>query len=251
MTVPIGVQLYSLREEIQAQGADPVLKKLAETGFRYVESFGGLDAAELARVCKEYDLEVLGVHTASPVGDNQKTSLEMAETLGTKRIIEPWRSPSLFTSEDSIKQVADYLNEGAKVAAQHGLQLFYHNHWAEYEPVGDRYATQILLDYLDPSVLLELDTYWIKVGGQDPVEIVKSLGKRAPLLHIKDGPAVSREDVMTAAGEGVVDIPGIVKAGEGSAEFLIVELDRCATDMMEAVVKSFKYLTEKGFGHGR
>jgi hypothetical protein len=55
---------------------------------------------------------------------------------------------------------------------------------------------------------------------------------------------------MTALGEGVVDIPAIVAAGAGSTEWLVVELDRCATDMMEAVHKSYQYLIEKELGRG-
>jgi hypothetical protein len=55
---------------------------------------------------------------------------------------------------------------------------------------------------------------------------------------------------MTALGEGVVDIPGVIAAGAGSTEWLVVELDRCATDMMEAVNKSYKYLIAKGLARG-
>jgi sugar phosphate isomerase/epimerase len=68
-------------------------------------------------------------------------------------------------------------------------------------------------------------------------------------LHVKDGPC-QIEAPMTALGEGVVDIPGIVAAGAGSTEWLVVELDRCATDMVEAVRKSYQYLIEKELGRG-
>jgi hypothetical protein len=55
---------------------------------------------------------------------------------------------------------------------------------------------------------------------------------------------------MTALGAGVVDIPGVVAAGEGSTEWLVVELDRCATDMLEAVRKSYQYLIANGLARG-
>jgi actin-like ATPase involved in cell morphogenesis len=55
---------------------------------------------------------------------------------------------------------------------------------------------------------------------------------------------------MTALGEGVVDIPGVVAAGAGSTEWLVVELDRCATDMMQAVRKSYQYVIGKGLALG-
>ena len=75
------------------------------------------------------------------------------------------------------------------------------------------------------------------------------LGKRAPLLHIKDGPCVKGQP-MTAVGDGKVDVPAVAKAGAATAEWMIVELDSCATDMMAAVKKSYDYLTGKGFARG-
>jgi hypothetical protein len=40
---------------------------------------------------------------------------------------------------------------------------------------------------------------------------------------------------MTALGTGNMDIPAIVAAGGEHTQWLFVELDRCATDMMTAV----------------
>jgi hypothetical protein len=56
---------------------------------------------------------------------------------------------------------------------------------------------------------------------------------------------------MTAVGDGRVDIPGVVAAGSGRTEWMIVELDRCSTDMVEAVEKSYQYLTDNGLARGR
>ena len=55
---------------------------------------------------------------------------------------------------------------------------------------------------------------------------------------------------MTAVGDGVQNWPHILAAGEAHAEWLIVELDRCGTDMLTAVEKSYQYLVNKGWGHG-
>ena len=79
--------------------------------------------------------------------------------------------------------------------------------------------------------------------------MVRRLGSRAPLLHIKDGPC-EMEAPMTALGEGVVDLPSVIAAGAGSTEWLVVELDRCATDLTEAVRKSYQYLIGKELARG-
>ncbi|MGD8857238.1 MAG: sugar phosphate isomerase/epimerase, partial [Chloroflexota bacterium] len=70
--------------------------------------------------------------------------------------------------------------------------------------------------------------------------------------HIKDGPAGPDTSAdMVAVGDGNVDYPPIIAAADGSAEWLIVELDRCAGDMMTAVERSYRYLVGEGLGHGR
>jgi hypothetical protein len=55
---------------------------------------------------------------------------------------------------------------------------------------------------------------------------------------------------MVAVGSGTLDWRRIVPAAE-SAEWLVVELDRCATDMMQAVQQSVKYLVGEKLGRGR
>jgi sugar phosphate isomerase/epimerase len=99
-------------------------------------------------------------------------------------------------------------------------------------------------------VFWELDTYWAHVAEHDPAEVLGKLGPRATLVHVKDGPG-NMSDPMTATGEGVMDWPHVLGAAEANAEWLIVELDRCATDMLKAVEKSYQYLVSKGWGHGR
>jgi hypothetical protein len=42
-----------------------------------------------------------------------------------------------------------------------------------------------------------------------------------------------------------------VAAGAAATEWLIVEIDRCATDMLEAVAKSYRYMVGKGLAHGK
>ena len=99
------------------------------------------------------------------------------------------------------------------------------------------------------DVEFELDLYWIKVGGQDPAAWLTRLVDRTPLLHVKDGPATGYEAGMVAVGSGVIGYPDVI-AGH-RAEWLVVELDQCDTDVFEAVSGSYAFLTAKGVAHGR
>jgi sugar phosphate isomerase/epimerase len=103
---------------------------------------------------------------------------------------------------------------------------------------------QVLLAELDPAIFFELDTYWAQVAGRDPAAVLAELGSRAPLIHIKDGPATAAQSKpMVALGDGAVDIPAIVRAA-AHAEWLVVELDEVAGDMDTAIERSFRYLSQ-------
>jgi len=70
------------------------------------------------------------------------------------------------------------------------------------------------------------------------------------LLHVKDGPCL-KDEPQLAIGDGVLDVPAIVQADGDATEWMIVELDHCATDMLEAVEKSYRYLVGEGLAQGR
>jgi sugar phosphate isomerase/epimerase len=250
MTPPISLQLYTLRD-LLAQDFEGTIRKVADMGFVGVETanmFGG-SPASAARLFGELGLTASGAHSPLPLGDQKQEVIDTLGALDCERLIVAWQPPEKYKSLDGIKSICDTLNEGAAVARAHGLQVGYHNHWFEYQPVENRIPVDVMLEQLDPDVFFEVDVYWVQTAGLDPAQVVRRLGARAPLLHVKDGPC-QIEAPMTALGEGVVDLPNVVAAGTGTTEWLVVELDQCATDMLEAVGKSYRYLIEKGLGRG-
>ena len=98
-------------------------------------------------------------------------------------------------------------------------------------------------------MLFQLDGYWVQTAGADPVSILRELGPRAPLVHVKDRPCDRAKD-MLAVGAGVTDVSGLIAAGSDNVDWWIVELDRCETDMMEAVIKSYDFLVRGGHARG-
>jgi sugar phosphate isomerase/epimerase len=250
MSAPIAVQLYTVREALGKDFAG-VIKKIAGMGYVGVETAGfpGTTPAEARQLFDELGLVVSSAHSRLPVGDQKNEVLETVAALGCKRIICAALPRDSYESIAKLESACDQVNEAAANAAQHGFTLGMHNHWWEFEQVEGRYRYEVMLERLNLDIFFQLDTYWTKVAGFDPVEVIQSMSGRIPLLHIKDGPGV-RDQPQVAAGEGVMDIPAIVKAGEGSTEWLIVELDSCATDMLEAVEKSYTYLVGKGLARG-
>lgn len=250
MTTPIALQLYTVRD-LLAQDFEGTIRKVSGLGYIGVETanmFGG-SLASAAKLFDELGLTVMGAHSPLPLGDEKQAVIDTMGELRCKRLIVAWQPPEKYKSLDGIKNICETLNEGAAIAKAHGLQVGYHNHWFEYERVENRIPIDVMLEHLDPDVFFEVDVYWVQTAGQNPVDVVRRLSSRAPLLHIKDGPC-QIEAPMTALGEGIVDIPGVVAAGVGSTEWLVVELDRCATDMMEAVHKSYQYLIGEELARG-
>jgi len=250
MTVPIALQLYTVREAL-ARDFDGVMNKIVGIGYVGVEpifELPGTTTTEAAKLFEELGLEVPSAHVPLPVGKDKNRVLDFMAAMGCQRIVSG-KGPDSFETMALIKQTCDLFNEAHAVAAENGLKFGIHNHWWEFAQVEGRYAYQVMLEHLEPGVFFELDTYWVKTAGVDPAKVVKELGRRASLLHIKDGPAV-RDEPHVAVGDGVLDFPAIFQAAEGAAEWLIVELDHCATDMMEAVEKSYQYLVGGGLARG-
>jgi sugar phosphate isomerase/epimerase len=256
MTAPIALQLYTVRQALQKDFTG-VVEEIAEMGYMGVETAGfpgtlfpGVSPTEAGELFHSLGLKVPSAHAPLPLGDRKSEVLEAMEALRCRHLVCPWMDPKHYASIETIKELAGLFNDAHDICRANGLRFSSHNHWAEMENVDGTPAYQILLEYLDPEVLLQVDTYWAQVAGLDPAAVVAELGARTPLLHIKDGPA-TRDGDMTAVGDGVVDIAAIIAAGRPHTEWLIVEIDRCGTDMMEAVAGSYSFLTSGGLARGR
>ncbi len=206
---------------------------------------------EAAQLFSDLDLKVCSAHTDFPLpGAEGEAIVKNVQILGATRIISGF-GPEELADEEAIKRAAELLQRSAEFVGPYGMSVGIHNHWWEFTPrVETRYGYDLLLE-LAPGAFSELDVFWAAHGDADPVEVIRRYQARLPLLHIKDGP-LKEGRPHTAVGKGDLDIPPIIKAADPSVlEWLVVELDECATDMMEAVRESCSYLVSAGLGHGR
>ena len=257
----IALQLYTLRNEIEKDIAG-TLKRVAGMGYKNVETAfwpKSISVKEAAKLIRESGLTVSSAHVELPIGDNKTAFLEIAGAMGCKKMIwHGWPEDKRYSTADGTKELIDIYNEASHFARSNGLQLGLHNHWWEYRnKIGDRYVYELLLESVEPEIFFEIDTYWVKAAGHDPAKIVGTFGKRAPLLHIKDGPAKWNDklrednpDPMTAVGKGTQDFPAIAKAANGNTEYMIVEMDKTATDVFESLRQSYDYLINNHLAKG-
>jgi sugar phosphate isomerase/epimerase len=253
MVPKLSIQMYSLRAEAEEQGYVNVMKQVADMGYYAIEpaGFPGGSLEEAAAAAKELGLAIPSCHGALPVGENKEKSIEDAQTLGAEFIFTGC-SPNFkddFVSADSIKACADIYSEAAQNAAEHGIKVGYHNHWWEMADVDGTPGYKLFFEHAADDVLFEADTYWVEVGGVNAVELLRDLGHRVAVIHIKDG-SMKQDDAMQALGTGGMDIPAICAASD-QIKYVVAELDRCDTDMTEAMRESATYILSNGFAEGK
>jgi sugar phosphate isomerase/epimerase len=251
----LSMQLYTVRDAI-AKDPEGTLKRVAEIGFKWVETAfwpANISLQQAAKYIKDAGLSVSSSHIELPVGEKKKVMLDTAKAYNSKKMIwHGWPEDKRYSSLEGTKQLASIYNESYKFAKDNGLEFGLHNHWWEYRnKVGGKFVYEVLLEEVNPDVFFEVDTYWVKVAGQDPAAIVAKLGKRAKLLHIKDGPARWNDQLpkdivepMTPVGKGTQNFPAIIKAANGNTEWMVVEMDKVKGDVFEALKESYDYLVK-------
>ena len=232
---PIGLQLYSVREDMEKDYKGP-LKKIKEMGYDGVE-FAGLYGCTPKQMKEELDhlgLVPVSAHVPFVTPGFEKT-IEGAKILG-------------------------------ETAKKLGMQLLYHNHDFEFVKIDGIYALDILYQSVPEDLLkTELDTCWVNVGGENPSDYVRKYTGRAPIVHLKDF-AGEKSDHMyeligieeekkeeqqkfefRPVGYGKQDFKAILKAAEDAkAKWVIVEQDQpsMGKTAMECAEMSICYLKE-------
>jgi len=251
MAKPLSVQLYSLRAEA-AKDFKGVLEWVAKVGYKGVEPAGlhGLTPKEFKKIADDLGLKISSSHGPWVRGlENVAEAVETAGIYGLDCACTGFGANE-FKDMDAIKKTAELVNSVSDALAKHNLKLFIHNHYWEFALVDGKLAYDHFAA-LCPDVLFEIDAYWSSnFQANDPAEMVKKFKKRTAFLHIKDGP-LEKDKSMLALGTGKMDIPKVVAAADPKVlRWIIVELDKCDTDMKEAIAKSYSYMVGNGIAEG-
>jgi sugar phosphate isomerase/epimerase len=241
------LQLYTLRNAIQ-EDLPGTIRKVAEIGFTQVEPYNFVATAkELGEALRENGLTAPSGH-APLLSQDQDQIFAAAKELGISTVIDPFIPAERWQSAEDVQATAAQLNEAAKKGAGYGIRVGYHNHQWELEShIEGRTALEYFADLLDPELVLEVDTYWVAVGGQDPVDILGKLGTRVKFIHIKDGPLTTDTKAQLPAGQGKVAVLDVIAAAT-SLEVGVVEFDDYDGDIFEGIDESLSFLTASGEG---
>lgn len=240
--MPYSLQLYTLRDALSAD-LPGTIRKVAALGFTQVEPYNFVATAkELGTALKENGLTAPSGH-APLLSQDQDQIFAAARELGITTVIDPFIAAEHWQEAAAIEATAAKLNAAAKKGAGYSIRVGYHNHqWELESTVGDQTALEYFAGLLDPEVVLEVDTYWVGVGGQDPVQVLERLGDRVKLIHIKDGPLTTDTKAQQPAGQGKVPVLDVIAAVK-SLEIGVVEFDDYDGDIFEGIAASLAYLT--------
>ena len=241
MSLPVALQLYTLRE-VDEDFTD-ILEKVAEIGYDGVEfaGYGGLEAQELKKTLDNLNLQA----TASHVGYNELTEnlqevIDFNLTIGNKYIVCPYLE---FSDIDDLKEKTEQFNIIGEKCRDNDLVFCYHNHAHEFEQMGSSSVIELLLSKTDSSLVkFEVDTYWVKKAGYDPIAFIKKYKERIPLVHLKDMEDNENRD-FAEVGTGIMPMKELVNLAQNiKSEWLIVEQDQCKKPPLESVKISYNNL---------
>jgi sugar phosphate isomerase/epimerase len=247
---PLGLQLYSVREQLPKDFGG-TLSKVRAAGYTEVEAAGYFDhpASEFRKAMDQAGLRCVSTH--HPMGQLRPKLDELIEyghRLGLDYMICSWtdhRDPAAkgpMTLDDWRWAAGEYNRIGEKVKAA-GMTFGYHNHVPEFRSESGVLFYDELLRLTDPKlVCFEMDCGWVAAAGRNPVEWLSKSPARFPLLHIKDmAKGINGEMHSTVMGRGVVDYRPILRAATG-LKHPIVEQEEFDMDPFEALRLDAEYL---------
>jgi sugar phosphate isomerase/epimerase len=258
----IGLQLYTVRD---AMAKDPMgtLAKVAQIGYNSIENatytgsekFYGMDAPTYKKVLADNGLVANSGHyrlgeemeKGAPVQgtilhDWQK-AVDDASTVGLKYMVCAYLSAQERGDLDHYKKLAEVFNKAAETCKKSGIQFCYHNHDFEFQNQDGVFPYDILLEKTDADLVkMEVDLYWIKKAGQDPLALFQKHPGRFPLWHVKD---MSKEADQSFAevGSGIIDFKTIFQhKDQAGMKLFFVEQDKCPGSPFDSITHSYNFI---------
>ncbi|MDO3408411.1 sugar phosphate isomerase/epimerase [Saccharibacillus sp. CPCC 101409] len=276
----IGVQMFSLKSKIAENGITETFRKIKELGFGCVEisqvEMSKENVDEIQRAAEEFGIAVASMTApldSMPEYPGESLTRDFDKIVGdckqlNCRIIRIGMMPIRLMGDK--EKAMDYIRDAEAMAerlAEHGIELYYHNHHNEFE----KYDGKFLLDIMRENTSklgFELDVHWVHRGGENPIKLIERFAGRISLLHLKDyrigRMEAAEEDFKDMSkfmqkflnmvqfaelGQGSLDIKGIIEAGAASGVnyFLIEQDDTYGRDPFVCLEESAEYLRQIGY----
>jgi sugar phosphate isomerase/epimerase len=240
--LPIGLELYSVREEL-AKDAMGTVRAVAAMGYEVVEFYAPYYqwtpayAREMRKLLDELNVRCLSTHNSRNAleADGLKKAIELNQILGSKSLVLAY--PGQPKSQDDWKQVAALVTQVAGALEPLGMRAGYHNHQAEFIEREGFLPMPLLAANTPKSVTLQFDVGTCMEAGYDPVAWIKANPGRIRSLHLKDWGAGAERGYKVLFGEGDTPWKAVLDAAEqvGGAEYYLIEQEGSRLSAMETV----------------
>ena len=231
MTIPIGLQLYSVRSEC-GKSLPATLAAVAKIGYAGAEPWGydgkslewqGHSVRAIRKMYDDEGLVCCGLHLApDALSDaNLARTIEFNKELGCRFLIVA-ADQKRMGSVEGVMELAGVLNATAGKLASEGMFTGYHAHGFDFKVlVNGEIAWDILFSNTKAEVIMQMDIGNCASGGGDPIATLRKFPNRARSVHLKDfGGAPD-----SVIGEGKADWPEVFRLCETiqNTEWYVVE----------------------------
>lgn len=242
--LPIALQVYSVRDFAEKDFSG-TMEQVKAMGYEGVELAGlyGHSAQEVKEILDRVGLKLVSAHV--PYAELQQPEvLDAYAQIGLRYIAIPWMAMEEATQQ-WIDETVPVIRQIGQQCRARGMQLLYHNHDFEFQKVCGKYVLDTVYEQVSPELLqTELDTCWVRVGGEEPAAFVRKYAGRSPVVHLKDFAGQKSENMYALIGTdakketqsstfqfrplgyGCQDVAALVQASvDAGAQWLVVEQD--------------------------
>jgi sugar phosphate isomerase/epimerase len=240
--LPIGLELYSVREELK-KDLPATVAGVAKMGYQCVEFYAPYFqwttdyAKQVRNQMDDLGLKCYSTHNGPPSfsGSGLDKAIELNHILGSYYVI--MASAGKTATIDDWKRVGGTLNQANAVMKKNGLHAGYHNHAVEWLPLEGQKPIEVLAASTDKSIVMQFDVGTCLETGNDPVAWINANPGRIKSLHLKDWNKEKGYRVLF--GEGVAPWLKIFAAAErtGGAEYYLIEQEGSEFPEMETARK--------------
>jgi sugar phosphate isomerase/epimerase len=245
--VPIGLELYSVRDEVK-KDVQAAVRQVAKMGYEVVEIYSVYydytpeQTKALRKVMDEVKIKCVSTHNGDKaiMPENLARTIELNQILGATQVI--LASAGKVTTVKGWQEVAEKLNNAAEKFKSHGMRTGFHNHGLEFQPLEGKIPMEVLGDNTAKNVILQLDVGAALSVGADPIAFMKKYAGRVNSMHVKDWSPDPSKGFKVLLGEGAAKWKEIFEVAEntGGIEYYLIEQEGSDYSSMETAERCLK-----------
>ena len=207
------VQIWTLREAF-GQDMPETLKTVAEMGYQGVElcrwfdwtdMFDKWEAQAIRDVCDAHGLQVVSAHIPYYMLDEDKLEslVEFCQVVGMSFAVVAMLPKEQVATRAAVLEAAARFNRAAAFLEPAGIQIGYHNHSIDFQPIDGEMPWDILFSNTRPDVVMQMDIGNALYADADPLVYLKKFPGRSPLVHLKDYSPDTKELASIGMGSSI------------------------------------------------